>query len=49
MALAENEPIINLIGGFDINNQQPIASSIYDPDGLDTTMPMVMSPLGLED
>lgn len=36
-------------GDFDVINIQPIGSPIYDPDGVDTTMPMVMSPLGLED
>lgn len=36
-------------GDFDVNNLQPVASPLYDPDGADTFMPMVMSPLGLED
>lgn len=36
-------------GDFDVNNLQPVCSPIYDPDGTDTFMPMVMSPLGLED
>jgi hypothetical protein len=38
-----------IYGDFDYNNVQPIASPLYDPDGADTFMPMVMSPLGLED
>ena len=36
-------------GDLDAYNMQPIASPIYDPDGIDTAMPMIMSPLGLED
>jgi hypothetical protein len=38
-----------LFGDFDVVNQQPIASTIYDPDGVDTSMPMVQRALGLED
>lgn len=36
-------------GDCNFNNLQPIASPIYDPDGIDTMMPVAMSPLGLED
>jgi len=36
-------------GDCNFNNLQPIASPIYDPDGIDTMMPLAMSPLGLED
>lgn len=36
-------------GDCNFNNFQPIASPIYDPDGIDTMMPIAMSPLGLED
>lgn len=36
-------------GDFDLINEQSIASYVFDPDAVDTTMPMVMSPLGLED
>lgn len=36
-------------GDFDFNNFQPIASHIFDPDGVDTMMPIAQSSLGLED
>lgn len=36
-------------GDFDLINEQSIASPIYDPDVQDAIMPMIMSPLGLED
>ncbi|MCM3164983.1 spore germination protein [Metabacillus litoralis] len=36
-------------GDFDFNNFQPIASNVFDPDGVDTMMPIAQSSLGLED
>lgn len=36
-------------GDFDFNNFQPIASHVYDPDGVDTVQPISQSSLGLED
>jgi hypothetical protein len=36
-------------GDFVHNYMQPISSPIYDPDGADTSMPMIMSARGLED
>ncbi|WP_456275196.1 spore germination protein [Bacillus sp. AK128] len=36
-------------GDFVFNNFNPIASPVYDPDGMDSFMPIAQSSLGLED
>ncbi|TXC85984.1 hypothetical protein FS935_18185 [Metabacillus litoralis] len=36
-------------GDFDFNNFQPVASNVFDPDGVDMLMPIAQSSLGLED
>ncbi|RSK27535.1 hypothetical protein EJF36_11965 [Bacillus sp. HMF5848] len=36
-------------GDFHANNFQPIASPVYDPDGVDNVFPVTESTLGLED
>jgi hypothetical protein len=38
-----------IYGDFDYNLLNPVASPLYDPDGTDTFMPLVMSSLGLDD
>ncbi|MFZ5986628.1 MAG: spore germination protein [Bacillota bacterium] len=50
----DSQEKLNIIAGqtygdYDINNIQPINSPIFDPDGIDTMVPVTMSPLGLED
>jgi hypothetical protein len=39
----------NTFGDMTLMNLTSIASPVYDPDGVDTVMPVNMSPLGLED
>lgn len=38
-----------IFGDMNLNNVFPTGSTVFDPDGVDTMMPMNMSPAGLED